>query len=129
MISNPECGWCDFDLGDFHGTPSYITDVVVDLIEFFIKGIQTGRSIAFFDEEGSEFTLVMNPYSLYLIEEVREGDARLHDFSEMNIAKLALELINDIERDIDKWSHFNTINEEDAEKEKALILQLLSKLK
>lgn len=129
MISNPEYGWCNFDLGDFHGTPSYTTNVVTDLIEFFIKGIQTGRSIAFFDEEGSEFTLIMNPYSFYLIEEDKEGNARLHDFSEMNLAKLVLELTNDVERDLDKWSHFNTTNESEAEKEKDLILQLLSELK
>ena len=129
MISNPEYGWCNFDLGDFHGTPSYITDVVTDIIEFFIKGIQTGRSIAFFDEEGSEFTLIMNPHSFYLIEEDKECNTRLHDFSEMNISKLIQELITDVEKDIDGWIWFNATNEAEAEKEKSLILQLLSKLK
>ena len=129
MISNPRYGWCDFDLGDFHGTPSYITDVVTDLIEFFIKGIQTGRSVAFFDEEGSEFTLIMNPYSLYLVEEDKEGNTRLHDFSEMNISKLIQELIMDVENDIDEWIWFNATNKAEAEKEKSRILQLLSELK
>ncbi len=129
MISNSKYGWCNFDLGDFHGTPSYVTNVVTDLIEFFINGIQTGRSVAFFDEEGSEFTLIMNPYSLYLIEEDKEGNVKLHDFSEMNINKLIQELITDVEKDIDEWIWFNATNEAEAEKEKSLILQLLSELK
>ena len=27
MITNPSCGWCSFELGDFKGSPSYLTDV------------------------------------------------------------------------------------------------------
>lgn len=33
MISNPKNGWCNFKLGDFEGTPSYITDVPIDLLD------------------------------------------------------------------------------------------------
>lgn len=29
MITNPRCGWCNFELGDFKGSPSYLTDVPV----------------------------------------------------------------------------------------------------
>lgn len=37
MISNPKHGWSNFDLRVFHGTPSYLTDVPVDLLNAFIQ--------------------------------------------------------------------------------------------
>lgn len=106
MISNPNCGWYDFDLGTFHGTPSYLTDVPVDLLNAFIQYRSTGTGIAWFDEEGTEFTLVIAPYSLFVIEE--KDEPILHDFSEMNIDNLEKELVEDIERDLVGWSEFIT---------------------
>ena len=106
MIGNPNCGWCSFDLGTFHGTPSYLTDVPVDLLNAFIQYHVTGVGIAWFDEEGTEFTLVITPYSLFIIEE--KNESVLHDFSEINIDNLEKELIEDIEKDLIGWSEFIT---------------------
>ena len=106
MISNPKYGWCDFDLKTFHGTPSYLTDVPVDLLNAFIQYHTTGTGIAWFDEEGTEFTLVITPYSLFVIEE--KNKPVLHDFSEINIDNLEKELIEDIEKDLIGWSEFIT---------------------
>lgn len=106
MISNPKYGWCDFDLKTFHGTPSYLTDVPVDLLNAFIQYHTTGTGIAWFDEEGTEFTLVITPYSLFVIEE--KNKPILHDFSEINIDNLEKELIEDIEKDLIGWSEFIT---------------------
>lgn len=36
MISNPKHGWCNFKLRTFEGTPSYLTDVPIDLLTAFI---------------------------------------------------------------------------------------------
>ena len=30
MITNPKYGWCNFELGNFKGTPSCLTDVPVE---------------------------------------------------------------------------------------------------
>lgn len=106
MISNPKHGWCDFDLRSFHGSPSYLTDVPVDLLNFFIQYHATGMGIAWFDEEGTEFTLVITPYSLFIIEE--KDEPVIHDFSEMKIDNLEKELIEDIEKDLTGWSEFIT---------------------
>lgn len=111
MISNPNCGWCDFDLRTFHGTPSYLTDIPVDLLNAFIQYHSTGTGIAWFDEEGTEFTLVITPYSLFIIEE--KDKPVLHDFSEMNIDNLEKELIEDIEKDLIGWSDFITTGDID----------------
>ena len=106
MISNPKHGWSNFDLKTFHGTPSYLTDVPVDLLNAFIQYHTTGTGIAWFDEERTEFTLVITPYSLFVIEEKEEPV--LHDFSEINIDNLEKELIEDIEKDLIGWSEFIT---------------------
>lgn len=104
MITNPKYGWCNFELGNFKGTPSCLTDVPVDLLEAFIEYHTKGMGAAWFDEEGAEFTLVITPYSLFIIEE--KDKPVLHDFSEMQIDKLEKELIDDIEKDLDGWSEF-----------------------
>lgn len=56
MIYNPRFGWCNFKLGTFFGTPSYLTDVPVDLLDAFINYYEKGSGTVVFDEEGSHFT-------------------------------------------------------------------------
>ena len=109
MISNPKYVWCDFDLKSFHGSPSYLTDVPVDLLNAFIQYHTTGTGMAWFDEEGTEFTLVITPYSLFVIEE--KDKPVLHDFSEIKISNLEKELIEDIEKDLIGWSEFITTDD------------------
>lgn len=129
MISNPKHGWCDFELRKFKGSPSYLTDVPVDLLDAFIGYYTNGMGMAWFDEEGTEFTLVINPYSLYIIEEKEESI--LHDFSEMIIEKLARELIDDIEKDLTSWSVEFVISDDQEEiaQHRNEIRQRIAKLK
>jgi hypothetical protein len=129
MILNPKDGWCDFKLRTFKGTPSYLTDVPIDLLDAFIDYYTKGTGIAWFDEEGTEFTLLINPYSLFIIEQRKE--TVFHDFSEIIIEKLAKELIDDIERDITGWSvEFVTSDDpEEIEQHKTDIINKLNQLK
>lgn len=113
MISKPKNGWCSFDLGTFHGTPSYVTNVPVDLLDAFIDYKMHGQGLAWFDEEGTEFAFVITPYSLYIIEE--KDVPVLHDFSELNIDNLIEEVIADIESDLDEWSWFSVYSDDEKE--------------
>lgn len=115
MISNPKHCWCDFKMEDdnnnvFFGTPSYVTNVPIDLLQAFLDYKTKGQGMAWFDEEGTEFTLVLNPYSMFIIEENEyyEGcKSNLYDFSELSIDDLIKELIQDIESDLVGWSMFD----------------------
>lgn len=109
MISNPKHGWCNFKLGTFEGTPSYLTDVPIDILTAFIDYHNKGCGVIWFDEEGTEFTLVITPYSLFIIEEKEKPI--LHDFSEMKIVGLEKELIKDIESDLCGCANFTTDND------------------
>lgn len=129
MISNPKHGWCDFDLCDFHGCPSYITDVPVDLLQAFIDLHTKGAGIAWFDEEGTEFSLVLTQYSKFIIEE--KDKPVLHDYSELPIAELEKEIIQDIESNIKEWSKFECMVDsvEDFNKKKMEIEKMVFELK
>lgn len=110
MISNPKHGWCDFKMEDdfnnvFFGTPSYITNVPADLLQAFLDYKTKYQGMAWFYEEGSEFTLVLNPYSMFIIAENEHTE--LIDFSKLKIDNLIKELIQDIESDLDEWSMFD----------------------
>ena len=136
MISNPKHGWCDFMLSDekdnlFVGTPSYVTNVPVDLLQAFLDYKTKSQGIAWFNEEGTEFTLVLNPYSMYIIAENEEGEGRLYDFSELNIDNLIKELIQDIESDLTGWSMFycGCDDEEEIKENRELIRNLICQLK
>jgi hypothetical protein len=128
MITNPNCGWCNFKIRDFEGTPSFLTDVPIDLLNMFIDYHTKGTGIAWFDEEGTEFTIVLTPYSLFIIEE--KDKPILHDFSEIKIEKLEKELIEDIEKDLNGWSEFITDDDrEEIMQHKNDIRTRLAKLK
>ena len=101
MISNPKNGWCNFKLGDFEGTPSYITDVPIDLLDAFIDYYTRGYGLAYFDEEGSEFTLLLTWYGVYIIEE--KDDTKVHTFYNLSISDLAKDVIIDILSNLDGW--------------------------
>ena len=67
MISNPKHSWCDFKIEDdnnnvFFGTPSYVTNVPVDLLQAFLDYKIKGQGIAWFNEEGTEFTLILTMF-------------------------------------------------------------------
>lgn len=130
MISNPKNGWCDFDLGIFHGTPSYLTEVPIDLLDAFIQYHIMSTGIAWFDEEGTDFTLVITPCSLFIIEE--KDEPILHDFSEINIYDLEKELIEDIEKDLANWAEFIAYSDiaqaEDKIKDKITMLKKMNKI-
>ena len=62
-----------FELGDFKGSPSYLTDVPVDLLDAFINYHTKGYGVAVFDEEVLIYILVMTAYNwgIFIIEEKR----------------------------------------------------------
>lgn len=129
MISEPKHGWSTFKLGDFEGTPSYLTDVPLDLLDAFLDYHYKGMGMAWFDEEGTEFTLVINPYSLFIIAE-RDENPVLYDFSELNVSDLEKELIKDIEKDLNGWSEFLTTDDrEEMMQHRNDIRQRIAKLR
>ena len=128
MISNPKHGWCDFEIGDFVGHPSYVTNVPVDLLEALRDYKYKGQGMAWFDEEGTDFTLVLTPYSLYVVEE--KDKAILHDFSKLKVDSLIDEAVASIESDLQAWIEFSAFDEKkEIERNRETILDLIDQIR
>ena len=129
MLSNPEYGWCNFELGEFKGSPSYLTDVPVDILEMCIDYKKKNASICYFDEEGSDFVLIFANGEVYII--ATREDSMLYKFPEITPEALIEEIILDIERNLDLWDAEFTIEENpnEIEKHKLKIIQKLEELK
>ena len=129
MLSNPEYGWCNFELGEFKGSPSYLTDVPVDILEMCIDYKKKNASICYFDEEGSDFVLIFANGEVYVI--ATREDSMLYRFPETTPEALIEEIILDIERNLDLWDAEFTIEENpnEIEKHKLKIIQKLEELK
>lgn len=131
MLSNLETGWSKLKIGDFTDIPSYITDVPVDLLTVFIDYYKKGTSAMLFDEEGSEFTIVLSNEFIYVIYFTQDCETIFYEFPDIFINDLAKELITDIENNLDSWSRFSaSINSEnELAKEQELLTILISELK
>lgn len=128
MISNPKYGWCDFDLGDFHGHPSYITDVAIDLLEAsynYVLGKSNHITIRF-DEEGSYFILVADCYDCYIIE---QKDKNILHKIDIDIKDLIREIVRDIESDIATWAEFGTFDDLEIEVNKTWMSMMIKDIK
>ena len=79
-------------------------DVPVDLLTAFIDYYKKGIGAVFFDEEGSEFNLLLSNYSAYII--YCGNESALYEFPDIDIDNLATELITDIKSNIDSWANF-----------------------
>ena len=103
MISNPKYGWCKFDVGDFHGGPSYLTDVPMDLLDAFVEFFCDKKfaSCINFDEEGNEFYLVLTANGAYIIEEKDTPKLIPLDYS---VREIAEEIMDDISADLTGWA-------------------------
>jgi hypothetical protein len=123
MLTKPEHGWCNVEIGDFTGWASYIMDVPFNCLNSFISYFTKGKDInsvaIAFDEEGSEFTVVSNYYSTYVIIE-RDETPVLKYFSDIDIKQLANELINDLEMYFNEWVNFECYDEPNKDREDKL---------
>lgn len=129
MLSTPTAGWCKLTIGNFTGNPSYITDVPTDLLNAFIDYYKKGISAAFFDEEGTDFNLLLSNYSIYIVYNDYYGKSLLYAFHDININDLSKELITDIKADINAWAHFSASCDQELNWEgKDRLLTLTNKL-
>lgn len=101
MLSKPYAGWTKVTIGDFEGRASYMTDVPMDCLIAFINALEYNiPASVLFDEEGTEFTLVTSTDGTYVISEREESKLFVIN---KRFSKLARELINDIEDNLEDW--------------------------
>ena len=127
MFSNIKHGWATFQLGDFIGSASYLTDPVVELCETLLNY----NGVVTIDEEGSTFDIVFSEgINIYVIE--HRNTHILHTFDDLSISDFVKELISDIKNNFDAWLNWEPCVEYEEEgyldERKAYILDLINKL-
>lgn len=102
-LGKPRFGWCTFQLSTFRGRLSDIqdvTDILLNGIEYYMKNDVAAFS---FDEEGSEFHVLITPSETYIIL-VREKQELLK--FDINGYDAVLQMLDDIENNIRDWASF-----------------------
>ncbi len=117
MLEAPKHGWATFTYRDFSCTPSYLTDVPMDLLDCLVSLYETGFGGCLFDTEGSEYELFLSEWSVVIV--CHEEDRYIMDLSEnywINGGKnrFSKELILDIESNLNDWVYWDYMDN-DAE--------------
>ena len=113
MLSKPKHGWSEITIGDWSDRCSYIDDVPFNLLEALEKSCRTHRPVAVkFDAEGWDYIVVFDQFETHIIStNPNDVDVYFSNFDyhtiEIDRDKLAKELIADIRRDIDDWTHWD----------------------
>ena len=129
MLTKPIHGWTILQLGNFSERASYLTDIPNDCLDAFIHALQTNNSaIVYFDAEGFDYHLISSFYRSYIIRDKENNKVDIHVI-EKDILELAKELVNDIQRDFDKWLNWESYDDgEYAEVNREVFREKLSLL-
>ena len=101
MLSKPNYGWTNINLGSFNGRGSYLTDIPLDCLNSFINALKYSLPASIhFDEEGSEFILTADFSGVYIISE-REKTELIK--IEIQFLDLINEVVKDIEDNFNDW--------------------------
>ena len=113
LFSNLDHGWCDLNIEDFHGRPSYIKYVPMNIIDAWDEYQNTGHCIIEFDEEGSEFCIVV--WNGYLDNAVilshKNGRTKSY-FVKTSGKELLKQLVADIVSNVDEWAKWCSLGED-----------------
>lgn len=123
MLTKPDHGWTNLQIGQFSERASYLTDVPNDCLDAFIYALQNKVPITvFFDAEGWDFHLVASYYQSYVI--VDKDDAKMFAFDK-TVLELAKELYEDINNNFDSWVNWESYDDDDTDEEKEIKTETL----
>ena len=137
-LGRPDCGWSSLHLKDkngneFCGHLSYIDNVPEMLLHTFELFLENRWQIAVsFDEEGTEWTLIIDEY---LIKILCERDTVSTHVLFISARELIAKILEDIHRDIDAWSEWDAYGDtaeeykQEAQENKATLLSMLESVK
>lgn len=112
IIGMPCCGWASFQMPAFHGQLSYIDDAMTIILDNILSYLDHKPCVMDFDEEGSEFHVIIQPYNTFIIAERNKPELYAYEV-DANI--LIQQIITDIEVNFEKWTMFDIIEIEDSD--------------
>lgn len=129
MLSIPKHGWVNLSIGDWEDRASYLTDVPNDLLDALIEKLNNWKPVCVsFDAEGWEYILVIDSFTVHVIES--EDEHKLYSF-DISAKELAEEVYKDISENLNAWSWWDyaTDTEEQRLKEEENLKKKLKALR
>lgn len=111
ILTNIKYGWCDFDLGGYHGRPSYIRFLPFDVLSAYEEYFRYRHCIIEFDEELSQFCLVIWDDKIIIID--NREDKCNNTILNMSGEKVLVKLVNEIVSNVDVWAKWISIHDTD----------------
>ena len=128
ILSFGDCGWGSFEYGDFHGSISYLEDTPMDILDAILEYVEAKRAVAVYvEEEGSNWTLVISNWDVYIISE-REKP-RLYSL-DVNLGAFMKQLVKDCEDQKEQIVHWDCdpeMEKEEVEKRRAMLKEKVEK--
>lgn len=127
MITNLKHGWGKLEFAGFEGYFSYIRNS----LPLFLQALQNTvienePQAVSFDEEGSEFILVLDEFTSYIISE-RDSTALYKE--EKNIIEIIKEVLEDMNKEtVMEWAMSFSVDEEDVNSLNNELMQRLETL-
>lgn len=114
MLSKPEGGWSDFELGDFQTSVSYIEDVPFNWLRACLNGLKYNLPISFFiEEEGSNCILTSYDNTYIIVEEDEDygnEEAEIKTIRGIDSLDISYLLLLDIKEYFDDWVTWYCMN-------------------
>ncbi len=134
MLGFPNAGWSNFDF-DENARISYIDDFPYVILEEIVDSIENNHTFCItLDAEGYDYSILS--YDFYDVEYILRKDNLSIKKLDVNFKQFIENLIEDIEKDFDKWAIFPAsldigeyADEEEIEKASKKLRTLLDKAK
>ena len=112
ILSNLNHGWCDFKLEEFYGTPSYIQYIPMIILNAWEEYQNNGHCMIEFDEESSEFCVVIGGGYLdkAVILSHRYGRTKFYPLK-IGGKELLRQLVADVISNVELWAKWCTLGE------------------
>ena len=137
MLTEPDCGWSDFNLdGTSVYQLSYLDDIPFEWIDDAIHGLETLNPFCVkgFMEPG-RFICVVSFWNCHIICEDENRDPltpqnTLHEISHTSMLQFCQQLYDDISEYLDKWVYwYDYASESDFDTNKEELIKKLARLK
>ena len=128
ILTNIAHGWCDFNLGDYEGRPSYIRFLPLDIIDAWKEYQDSQHFIIEFDCVMWQFCLVI--WEDYLIVIDNKWGKNTCTFLDFNAEEVLNELVNEIVDNLDLWAKWisTTGTDENIQRCKEIIINRMNEV-
>ena len=128
ILTNIAHGWCDFNLGDYHGRPSYIRFLPLDIINGWKEYQDSQHCIIEFDCEKYQFCLMIWENTVIIVD--NKYEKIVITFPNVNAKEVLNELINEIVDNLDLWAKWisTTGTDENIQRCKEIIINRMNEV-